>query len=112
MNDSQNYKTSNDYKHLTELLKSGKIVICFVTYNWNHNPEKPMMTTDVCSARYDMFNDNPEHEYTGYKIGCRGTMFITTYNYDKKYNEGMTLDEIFCEYCKRYELTYIEPTQD
>lgn len=51
------YKTSKDYKHLKELLEEGHHVVCFVTYDFNYLEKDskdytPLVTTDVCVARY------------------------------------------------------------
>ena len=110
MNDSISYKTSTDYKHLCELLRHGKRVVCFYTYDWAHDEKNPTMVTDVCMAYF--VDDCVEERYHGFSIGCRGTGFMDVRNYmtqPGRIGEGCTLDELFIKMCEARKLTYIEP---
>lgn len=109
--ESINYQTSTDYKHLAELLRQGKEVVCFYTYDWNHDENDPIMVTDVCTARF--VDDCSEEQYHGFSIGCRGVGFLDVRNYMTKLGRmgyGYTLDELFVKMCESRKLTYIEPT--
>lgn len=96
----ENYKTSNDYAHLKDLIMSGKKIIAFVTYVWDYKADKenPIMATDVIELQ--IYNAGGKYEtIIG---GCRGTSFITVQTKNSKYTT-------FEEECKRYKLEYIEP---
>ena len=97
----KNYDTSNDYEHLEQLLKEGKHVVGFVTYNWNRDKIKTMMTTDVVELRLINKGKRSE-EMLG---GCRGISFISFYT-DK---EDSDWQATFIDQCKSYQLEYIEP---
>ena len=107
-----NYQVSTDYKHLAQLLREGKRVVCFVTTDYNECREKnPLFVTDVCDARFSTCDDD---KFTGFMVGCRGRIFFDAYNYHLKYVRGaeqMTLDEYFCTMCEHHKLEFIEPTR-
>ena len=68
------YKLSKDYTRLKELLDKGYQVVCIVDYDFNcwdrGKPDyKPMMTRDICVARY-FDSDNENYKYYGF--GVRG----------------------------------------
>lgn len=100
------YNTSRDYKRLRELLDAGYEVVCFTTYDFNRNHRndpnyKPMMTTDVCSAK---FTKGSTPEYDRYLIGVRGCAFIDYWiNQDF---ERWTFEEE----CESEQIEFIEPT--
>ena len=108
MKSDQNYKVSTDYQHLVELLRAGKLVVCFVTYDWNHGKKPTRMTTDVAIARYS--EGETSHDYDGCMVTCCGVGFFEAYNYDLCYREAKTIDELFINLCRAEKLTYIEPT--
>lgn len=98
------YKTSRDMKRLKELLDAGYEVVCFYTYDFNahHKGEKdyePIMTTDVCYARY-----NEDGRYSSYTIGCRGTGFFEYWTQDFGYKYS------FVELLEAHDIQFIEPT--
>jgi len=101
----RNYNFSTDYEKLFELLTQGYAIVCYVTWVFSHYDNgEPMMTTDVCEAKY--FNEG--QEYTRYQVSCRGTEFFSAVMYQEKlYNK--TIKEIFVENCKECELKFIEP---
>ena len=107
-----NYQVSKDYKYLAQLLREGKHVVCFVTWDFNLGREKePMWVTDVCDARYTACEE--DEQYSGFRVGCRGTMFIEAMGYHLKYVRGaenMTLDEYFAHECECHKLEFIVPT--
>lgn len=107
---SANYKVSANYKHLVKLLKEGKKVVCFVTYDFSCGDNKPMYVTDVCMAQYD--DRSKYEEYHGFNVVCRGTEFFGVSKYQTKlsYAQGLNLEQLFVKMCKRYKLKYIEPT--
>ena len=108
---SADYKTSANYKRLIKLLKAGKQVVCFVTYDFCAGTrDKPMLVTDVCIARYD--NSSTCEDYHGFKVGCRGTAFFDAVVYQTKFSFSKTkdVDQLFIKMCKKYKLTYVEPT--
>ena len=108
---SADYKTSANYKRLIKLLKAGKQVVCFVTYDFCAGTrDKPMLVTDVCIARYD--NSSTCEDFHGFKVGCRGTAFFDAVVYQTKFSSSKTkdVDQLFIKMCKRYKLTYVEPT--
>ena len=98
------YKTSKDYKHLIELLDKGIEVVCFYTYIWNgyskDEPDyKPIMVTDVCTAK--LLNKGDQYEH--YSISCRGTGFLDYWTKDMPY------DYTFEELLQARGIEYIEP---
>ena len=109
--DNKDYKVSKNYKHLCELLKHGKRVVCFHTYDIARDENNPFMVTDVCIAYYVK---DCAKQYQGYSIGCRGIGFLDARNYMTQFSRlgaGLTLDELFIKLCKRCNITYIEPTK-
>ena len=106
---SADYKTSANYKHLIELLRAGKQVVCFMTYNiFAGRNEKPLFRTDVCIAEYHSDNDNDD--YNGFEISCLGTCFARAANFMLSRSNFRSLDELFIDQCKINKLKYIEPT--
>ena len=98
------YKTSKDYKHLKELVESGKEVVCFVTWNFNlrSNDEWPMIVTDICLAKYF---PNENKKYVRYSFSSRGHIFGDYWP---------DMDEIkytFEDLCEMLSVEYIEPTE-
>ena len=100
------YNTSRDYKRLRELLDAGYEVVCFTTYDFNRNHRndpnhEPMMTTDVCCAK---FVKGGTPEYDRYLIGVRGYSFIDYWI--KQDFERWTFEEE----CESAQIEFIEPT--
>jgi hypothetical protein len=99
-----NYKTSRDYKRLKELLDAGNEVVCFTTYdfNWagrNFPGYKPLMTTDICRAKF-IKGSVPEQDR--YIIGVRGCVFVEYWK--NLYNWT------FEEACESAQIEFIEPS--
>lgn len=105
---SADYKTSANCKRLIKLLKAGKQVVCFVTYNiFAGRNEKPLFRTDVCIAEYHSDNDS---DYRVFEVSCLGTGFFSSSNYMLSRSNFRSLDELFIDQCKTNKLKYIEPT--
>ena len=78
---NRSYNFSTDYGELFDLLTNGYAVVCYVTWVFSHYDNgEPMMTTDVCEAKY-IDADNPKCAH--YLVGCRGTSFIDVAPYQK-----------------------------
>lgn len=101
----RNYNFSTDYEKLFDLLTQGYAIVCYATWVFSHYDNgEPMMTTDVCEAKY--FDEGTK--YSRYQVSCRGTEFFSAAMYQEKlYNKS--IKEIFIENCKDYELKFIEP---
>ena len=108
-----NYQVSTDYEYLAKLLRDGKHVVCFVTWDFHQGREdEPLWVTDVCDARFEK-GDSCD-EYDVFRVGCRGTSFITAWKGSQKYIKGaenLTHDEYFVWCCKQHNLEYIVPTR-
>ena len=103
------YKFSTDYEKLFDLLTNGYAVVCYVTWVFSHyDSGEPIMTTDVCEAKY-LDSDNPD--YSHYLVGCRGTCFIEVAPYHEKWL-NMPMKDIFIKECENHELKFIEPNYD
>lgn len=101
------YKLSKDYTRLKELLDKGYQVVCIVDYEfscWDRGkPDyKPMMTRDICVARYF---DSDNEDYKHYAFGVRGHGYGDYYPNYHKFS--------FEDFCKKaLNLEFIEPTED
>jgi len=94
------YKTSRDMKRLKELLDAGYEVVCFYTYDFARGKDPmPLMTTDVCTARY-----NEAGEYSSYTLSCRGTVFL------QYWTHGIECGCSFIELLEACDIQFIEPT--
>ncbi len=84
------YNTSTDYKLLTEFLKQGKEIICFIN-------AEPCKNTDREIARTRSRKEKDEIQYD---ILCRGIYFSNTD------------EESFYENCIEIELSFILPKEE
>ena len=98
------YRTSKDYKQLRELLDKGYEVVCFTTYDflrYDGEPHKPLMTTDVCTAKLL----NRDNQYAHYTISCRGTGFLDYWLH------GIEYPYSFEEMLELHNIEFIEPEE-
>ena len=75
------YNLSQDYALLERLLLEGNEIPCFVTYDWNHDKNNPIMVTDIAYARF--YKCGGTGRYDRFSVGCRGTGFIDAYPNDE-----------------------------
>lgn len=99
----QLYNLSQDYDLLEKLILEGKHIPCFVTWDWNCDPEHPIMVTDIALARY--YEDKAFPEASRETIGCRGTGFVDCCPNNEYWREKHP----FISACKRYDLWFILP---
>jgi len=95
------YKTSRDYKHLKDLLDSGKTVVGFITYDIDRyykgeKDYKPLMVTDVCYVM--LFSKGTEYER--YSFGARGVGYG---DYEPNYHKFS-----FEKFCEKLDFEYID----
>ena len=100
------YNLSQDYSLLEKLMREGKEIPCFVTYNWNHDPKDIMMVTDIASARF--ITGKCSSRYDNLHVGCRGSSFINAYPNDEWESEH----HMFKDFCKRFDLWFILPNEN
>lgn len=94
---SEAYKTSQDYKHLKELLDNNINVVCFI--NYDISPQTKFLFQDICIAR--KLNQC-------YQFDARGISYAS---WCEEFARHVGLAYTFEELCAAMGVEFIEPTK-